>query len=185
MGPSIFCGVEYSLNDGIWNEWMTTQSPYKMTISRNTIDKLGVKLYDKVSAVVAELIANAYDADAEIVKVELPLGQYMASRVGGVVTDKGFVIKVTDDGYGMMPDEVNQFYLPVGKDRRRDSAHGARSRIKGRRVMGRKGIGKLAPFGVCQTIEIISAGGERTENGYLTAHFLLKYDDIVQETDEP
>lgn len=29
-----------------------------MTISRLTVDKLGVKLYDRVSAVIAEIIAN-------------------------------------------------------------------------------------------------------------------------------
>ena len=33
---------------------------YSMRISRLTVDKLGVKLHDKVSAVIAELIANAY-----------------------------------------------------------------------------------------------------------------------------
>lgn len=33
-------------------------SRYTMTISRLTIDKLGIKLYDKVSAVLAEFIAN-------------------------------------------------------------------------------------------------------------------------------
>ena len=38
---------------------------YTMRISRLTVDKLGVKLYDRVSAVLAELIANSYDADAE------------------------------------------------------------------------------------------------------------------------
>ena len=37
---------------------------YSMRISRRTVDKLGVKLYDKVSAVIAELIANACDATA-------------------------------------------------------------------------------------------------------------------------
>ena len=31
---------------------------YHLRISRLTVDKLGVKLYDKASAVVAELIAN-------------------------------------------------------------------------------------------------------------------------------
>jgi hypothetical protein len=31
---------------------------YKMTISRLTVDKLGVKLYDRVSAVMAEIVAN-------------------------------------------------------------------------------------------------------------------------------
>ena len=36
------------------------KSQYMMTTSRTTIDKLGVKLYDKASAVVSELIANSY-----------------------------------------------------------------------------------------------------------------------------
>ncbi|MHB8211546.1 MAG: hypothetical protein ACYDDP_09425 [Acidithiobacillus sp.] len=44
-------------------------SPYHLRISRLTVDKLGVKLYDKAGAVVAELIANGYDADAETVSV--------------------------------------------------------------------------------------------------------------------
>jgi len=35
-----------------------------MTISRTTVDKLGIKMYDKAAAVVAELVANSYDADA-------------------------------------------------------------------------------------------------------------------------
>jgi hypothetical protein len=37
---------------------------YVMTISRLTIDKLGVKLYDRMSAVIAELVSNGYDANA-------------------------------------------------------------------------------------------------------------------------
>ncbi len=59
---------------------MATKPKYTMVISRTTIDKLGIKLYDKASAVIAELIANAYDADAENVKVEVPLGLYLAKR---------------------------------------------------------------------------------------------------------
>ena len=37
---------------------MTDQEGYTLRISRLTIDKLGVKLYDRVSAVVAELVAK-------------------------------------------------------------------------------------------------------------------------------
>ena len=47
---------------------------YQLNISRLTIDKLGVRLYDRASAVVAELIGNGYDADATPVTVSLPLG---------------------------------------------------------------------------------------------------------------
>ncbi len=51
---------------------------YELKISRLTIDKLGVKLYDRVSAVVAELVANSYDADATQVAVELPLATLLS-----------------------------------------------------------------------------------------------------------
>ena len=47
------------------NTAMPAADRYTMRISSLTADKLGVKLYDRVSAVLAELIANSYDADAE------------------------------------------------------------------------------------------------------------------------
>lgn len=167
---------------------------YSMRISRLTVDKLGVKLYDRVSAVIAELIANAYDADAEYVTVQSPMGQALASRAGGVLTDKGFEIKVIDDGIGMTPQELQDFYLVVGSERREDPRRGATSGIHGRKVMGRKGVGKLAPFGICKVMEVLSAGGEpvtREQNGasktgHLTSHIILNYDRIVEvDEDEP
>ena len=54
---------------------------YEMLISRMTVDKLGVKLYDRIYAVLAELIANSYDADATEVVVRVPMGgQYLAFK---------------------------------------------------------------------------------------------------------
>jgi cell fate (sporulation/competence/biofilm development) regulator YlbF (YheA/YmcA/DUF963 family) len=163
-------------------------TPYQLRISRLTIDKLGVKLYDKASAVVAELIANAYDADADKVSVEVPLATELASRdsASGQPADKGLEIVVRDDGHGMIPDEARAFYLQVGRDRRDHAEQGARSRTKNRPVMGRKGIGKLAPFGICKRIEVLSSGGDSIAGkGYLTTHFFLDFDKIVQDTDEP
>ena len=49
--------------------------------------------------------------------------------------------------------------------------------------MGRKGIGKLAPFGICRQIEILSAGGERIDGKYQVSHFVMDYDEIIK--DEP
>ena len=165
---------------------------YTMTISRLTIDKLGVKLYDRVSAVIAELISNSYDADATQVSIKAPMGEFLATRQHQIVRDKGFIIEVIDNGNGMTPDQVNQFYLCVGTDRRNDSDRGDLSRKFGRKVMGRKGVGKLAPFGICEIIEILTSGGEivdgKDENGqniqgYLTAHLMLDRNQILQETD--
>ncbi len=161
----------------------TTPQPYTMRLSRLTVDKLGVKLYDKASAVVAELIANAYDADAENVTVTIPLGTALASKAAdGLVADSGYSVSVSDDGHGMTPDEAQKYFLFVGADRRTRKSDGARSREKERPVMGRKGIGKLAPFGICRKIEVRSAGGPMTENGFLVSHFMLDFRAIV--TDE-
>lgn len=167
--------------------------PYELKISRLTVDKLGVKLYDKVSAVVAELVANGYDADAERVTVRLPLNSALARRhkeskdglTTETVEDGGHVIEVEDDGHGMTPAEAISSYLRVGRNRRETANGGAKSRAKHRPVMGRKGIGKLAPFGICQRIEVISAGGERTEHGFEVAHFFIDYAEILKDTEEP
>ena len=58
-------------------------------------------------------------------------------------------------------------------------------RKKGRKVTGRKGIGKLAPFGICKKLEIRTAGGDLTEKGYQISHFIMDYDKILSETDAP
>ena len=97
---------------------------YSMRISLLTFDKLGVKLYDKASAVIAELIANAYDADARKVTVKAPMGQFLASRAGGGLSDKGFDIRVVDNGIGMTPRQVQEFFLVVGAERRSDDNRG-------------------------------------------------------------
>lgn len=160
---------------------------YQMTISRLTVDKLGVKLYDRVSAVIAELIANSYDADATEVQVVAPMDELLATKAGGELKDKGYAIEVNDNGTGMTPEEVNEFYLVVGKERRIDPKRGDRSKTFGRKVMGRKGVGKLAPFGICQRIEILTSGGEEIERdgqrGFVTAHLTLERSGILTDTD--
>lgn len=163
----------------------TSTGDYVLRVSRLTIDKLGIKLYDKVSAAVAELVANSYDADAGNVVVRLPLSTALTRKEDGKPTDQGWSVDVQDDGHGMTPDEAREFYLRVGSERRKNPGQGPTSRLKGRRVMGRKGIGKLAPFGICERIEVLSAGGDRSEDGYLVSHFFLDYSTIVADTDEP
>ena len=156
---------------------------YTMRISRLTIDKLGIQMYDRVSAVLAELIANAYDADAQHVSITLPFGRYLARKVAGQIEDQGFAIVIEDDGCGMIAQEVNEYYLNVGYNRRV-----TRSDLTpkyNRRVMGRKGIGKLAPFGICHEVEVISAGGNRTPSGYTVSNVILDLDRILdEETDQ-
>jgi len=166
-----------------------TQLPeknYEMKISRLVVDKLGVKLYDKVSAVIAEIVANSYDADAKLVTVSAPMAEFLAKKSDGKTDDLGYSITVEDNGHGMSPEEVKRHYLIIGSDRRLDSKRGDISRTLNRKVMGRKGVGKLAPFGICSEMEILCSGGKPIQqNGkdiYRVAHLYLERDEILNIT---
>ena len=120
----------------------------KLIIRSQIIQHLGIQMYQKPADVIAELIANAWDADAENVNV--------------LLTDNCY--DITDDGNGMTFDECQNYFLKVGRDRRSDTKTD-KSSIKGRPVLGRKGIGKFAGFGIANIIEIDTisqSNGEHT-----------------------
>jgi len=129
--------------------------------------------------------AGRFRFDAERVIVRIPLNTRLATKKKDKsIDEKGYVIEVEDDGHGMTPDEARKYFLIVGRDRRRHQGQGARSREKNRSVMGRKGIGKLAPFGICERIEVLSSGGDKTPQGYLTANFFMDYEQIISDTEK-
>lgn len=128
-----------------------------MTFQLNTIDHLGVKLYSSFPPVIAELVSNAYDADANKVNINIDY-------------EKKEVI-VSDDGHGMARSELNENFLVIGRNRRLNSSQGF-SKILKRKVTGRKGLGKLAVFGIAEKI-IISSTCENFKNT-----FKMNYDDI-------
>ncbi len=112
------------------------------TISPRILDHLGVAAYSSIKKCLSELCSNCYDADAENVQIEIPDNINSQSQI---------VIK--DDGNGMSPDDVAHKYLYIGFNKRTESE---RSERKQRGVIGNKGIGKLAAFGVADTILIIT-----------------------------
>lgn len=115
-----------------------------MTFEANTIKHLGVKMYSNMPPALAELIANSYDACATEVHVRL----YDA--------DEKKVI-VEDNGVGMTFAEVNDYFLRIGRNRREENQKSPCGRVP----TGKKGLGKLALFGIGDTINITtSQGGE-------------------------
>ena len=114
------------------------------------IDSLGIQMYQSPVAAVAELIANAWDADAKKVTVKLP------NTLSGNPT-----IVIRDDGLGMTFQQCQDFYLNVGRDRRIDD-NGDRT-FGNRPVLGRKGIGKFAGFGIAQLLEVDTISAETGE----------------------
>ena len=108
-----------------------------LMIQPRVIDHLGIKMYQKPVDVIAEYVANAWDADAEQVNI---------------VIDESDV-SIIDNGNGMSFDECQNCYLTVGRNRRKETAKEF-SEHKHRPVLGRKGIGKFAGFGVAKQIVV-------------------------------
>ena len=113
---------------------------YELKVDLNALNHLGLNLYSNVPAVLSELIANAWDADAS--NVDLDIDSTTGKKV----------IIVRDDGCGMDVDDLNEKFLTVGYQRRKNALDDFTP--KGRKVMGRKGIGKLSVFSIADHIQI-------------------------------
>lgn len=77
---------------------------FKFDVDVNVINHLGVGLYSSTPAALTELVANAWDADATEVSIDIdPLAN---------------TIVIQDDGHGMTPDAIQKKFLNVGFSRR-------------------------------------------------------------------
>ena len=134
------------------------QEPFRLTISLNVLEHLGINLYSNVPAVLSETVANAWDADASEVRV-------IWNRAAGTIV-------IQDDGIGMTPNEINARFLSVGY-RRRNEQPGLTP--KGRHPMGRKGIGKLSLFSIADAVRI------ETIKGGIKSAFRMKLSEIREQ----
>ena len=107
----------------------------KLAMDLNVLNHLGLNLYSNVPAVLSELIANAWDADA--------------SRVDVSVKERGEgkEISIQDNGCGMNYEDLRTKFLTVGYRRRTKESEDFTPNKK-RPVMGRKGIGKLSVLSI-------------------------------------
>lgn len=135
---------------------------YRMTLSLNVLNHLGINLYSNVPAVLSEVVANAWDADAEKVKI--------------AINEDEKEVSISDDGHGMNIKDSNDKFLMVGY-RRREKGESITERLK-RPVMGRKGIGKLSLFSIAKNIKVYSVkDGE--QHG-----FEMMLDDITKKIED-
>ena len=135
---------------------------YKIEIDPRILELLGPNLYTNIYYVLAELIANAYDADAHNVYI--------------IANDKE--IRVEDDGHGMSYShgEIKN-YLSVAKVSRTGKTDSVTP--QGRIRMGRKGIGKLAALSVSSDV-LSPVDKERiASSDKVRASTYLKYKDCL------
>ncbi len=120
-----------------------------LTVLGRTLEHLGSQMYKRRDVAVAELVANAWDAGAKAVRLIIPSDDYdpVSSH-----------IEIIDDGSGMDAATVQTAFLVIGRNRRATATNSKRP------VMGKKGIGKLAGFGMARVMEITTWIGSDATN---------------------
>ena len=132
------------------NESALAREPLALKFVGALVEQLGAQMYPSATATVAELISNAWDADARNVWVHIPFGQSW--------TEAGEIV-VVDDGHGMTREQTQRRYLVVGRKRRLEDNGNTEG---GRLVHGRKGIGKLAAFGTAKVLDCYTVRDRQT-----------------------
>lgn len=125
------------LPEAIMDEQLT------LSFEPKTIEHLGLQMYSTLPAALAELVANSYDADAKTVTIAIEIDPDSGKEF----------ISIEDDGHGMSIRDLNEKYLRIGRNRRSDVLS-TKSESGLRNVSGKKGIGKLALFGIGRLIRI-------------------------------
>ena len=146
---------------------MPGSEPLVMRFAAGTVKHFGLHMYSTPVPALAEMVANAWDADSEQVRIDIPLGTPLTPDA---------TITVRDTGHGMAREDCRLKYLLVGRDRRR--ADKTDLSPKGRPVMGHKGLGKFAPFGIAHVVEV------RTVKDGLRTTFRMDYRDMIPSQDD-
>ena len=123
---------------------VSTESPRRppeqlatFSVDSALLRELGEHLIGRAYIALAELIKNAYDADAVLCKIEIGEG----------------TIAISDDGHGMSENEFLQHWMRIG------TTHKAKKRLSktlGRSMTGSKGLGRLSVQFLADEMELWS-----------------------------
>ncbi len=130
-----------------------------------TIEHLGVKMYATLPPALAELISNAYDADASEVTIDF------LEQNGSPIA-----ITITDNGKGMTLKDIQEKFLVIGRNRRTDEGDIPSSKFS-RLPTGKKGLGKLALFGLAKEVTV------DTHKDGLKNRFHLNWEDLLASSE--
>ena len=140
---------------------------YKMNINPRILELLGPSLYTNIYYIIAELIANAYDADAENVYI--------------IISDDRIIVE--DDGTGMSykNGEINRYLNVAAVSRTKDED--SKTKRKKRLKMGRKGVGKLAALSISEKVFVKTvSNGEKS--GFILSRYIDESNMLVPLDDE-
>jgi hypothetical protein len=127
----------------------------EIKVASRIVDYLSSGLYHSPAACLKELINNAYDADAKVVRV--------------FVKPDGNRIVIQDDGHGMTRHEFETHFQRISESHKRDTST-TTERLK-RPKIGKIGIGFIAANEICEVMEIFSTKAGNTELLHVTINF--------------
>ena len=156
-------------------------------VAPHIVQDLGLNLYTTLPRVLAEFVANAHDADSPDVDVRMDFeairtarealraeGDTESTPLAERELPSDLALTITDNGHGMSREEVQERFLIAGRRRRVEEDT---ERSPGKRIlMGRKGLGKLAGFGVAKRMVVTT---RRKEDDYAT-RIVLDYDSLTR-----
>lgn len=163
----------------------------RMQIHTGMLESLGINMYTSIGKSLVEFIANGFDAEATEVHVRIPSAEIEKARKiiraqakadldSGKRDDltsiydalpENIEITIADNGHGMTVEDIENKFLIVNRNRRKSTP---KSENGLRTVMGRKGLGKLAGFGVAEQVVIQT----KRQNETYSTTFTMDYNEI-------
>lgn len=134
----------------IATEQSNNEPTFELEVTLHAVEDLGVRLYSSLPAVLSETVANAYDADANEIYLD--------------IKKEDDEIIIYDNGCGMSVNDLNKRFLQVGYKKREEL--GTDISPSGRKFMGRKGIGKLSLFAIANNVIVISKTYDKQPSGF-------------------
>lgn len=106
----------------------------------------GKQLYSNVGSAIAELVANGIDAGAEEVYVAI-----------NVIDKHNATVEILDNGAGMTYADIKEHYIKIGYNKRKNTSIGHN------KMLGRKGIGKLAALYLSDCFSIVTKNSQQNQ----------------------
>jgi hypothetical protein len=115
---------------------------FPIDVAASIIADISSGIYRTPAGALKELISNAFDADADAVRISTDGPNFNT-------------FTCTDDGSGLTPERFREVMGLIGGSSKRD--HGETSPIHNRPLIGRIGIGILSIGQICRSFEIFSS----------------------------
>jgi signal transduction histidine kinase len=141
------------------------------TVDPRIFHELGALLVKRDSIALTELIKNAYDADAQSVRI---LGEDLTSPDGRIV--------VADDGIGMTARQFRDGFLRIAS--RTKDTQTRRSEVFGRRFTGEKGIGRLSAhkLGAVLGVQTVALSNREEWSGTRQVAARVDWDEVEKQS---